>query len=94
LINNETLRSQLTSLERVTLNTREQVRHPQIESLHDDIACAAAGSLVMAGTAAAGLACISDAAWARILDDVSRYRYVESRQPFSEYPSCNSFSRF
>jgi hypothetical protein len=87
LINNETLRSQLTSLERVTLNTREQVRHPQIESAHDDVACAASGALVMAGTAAAGLASISDAAWTRILDDVSRYRY--DPPPFSERQSVH-----
>jgi hypothetical protein len=30
----------------------------------------------------------------RVLADVDHYRYTPSSQPFSEYPPCNSFSRF
>jgi hypothetical protein len=49
LINNATLRSQLGSLERrVGAGDREAVSHPQHASAHDDVACAAAGALVLA----------------------------------------------
>jgi hypothetical protein len=49
LLDNSTLRNQLTSLERrVGAGDRETVTHPQIASAHDDVSCAAAGALVLA----------------------------------------------
>ncbi len=51
LINNATLRSQLVSLERkVGAADRESVSHPQHANAHDDLAAAAAGALVAAGS--------------------------------------------
>jgi hypothetical protein len=51
LLDNMTLRSQLSSLERrVGAGDRETVSHPQHASAHDDVACAACGALVAAAT--------------------------------------------
>lgn len=51
LLQSATLRSQLTSLERsVQPSGHEVVRHPQIASAHDDVAAAACGVLVLAGS--------------------------------------------
>jgi hypothetical protein len=51
LLDNVTLRNQLTSLERrVGASDRETVSHPQIASAHDDVACAAGGALVLAAS--------------------------------------------
>ena len=50
LIDNATLRSQLTSLERrVSAADRETVSHPQSASAHDDCATAVCGLLSMSG---------------------------------------------
>jgi hypothetical protein len=47
LVDNKTLRSQLSSLERrVSSADRESVGHPAFAGAHDDVACAAAGALV------------------------------------------------
>lgn len=49
LINNATLRSQTSALERsVTASGREQITHPKVASAHDDLATAAAGAMVLA----------------------------------------------
>jgi hypothetical protein len=49
LVDNMTLRTQLSGLERrVGAGDREAVSHPQHASAHDDVACAAAGALVLA----------------------------------------------
>jgi hypothetical protein len=49
LIDNITLRNQLSSLERrVGAGDRESVTHPQHASAHDDVACAACGALAAA----------------------------------------------
>jgi hypothetical protein len=51
LIDNVTLRSQLSALERlVGARDRETVSHPQHASAHDDVATAACGALVLAAT--------------------------------------------
>jgi hypothetical protein len=53
LLDNITLRNQLSSLERkVGAGDRETVSHPQHASAHDDVSCAAIGSLVMAASRA------------------------------------------
>jgi hypothetical protein len=50
LLDNATLRNQLSSLERrVGAGDHERVDHPAHASAHDDVACAAAGALVLAG---------------------------------------------
>jgi hypothetical protein len=50
LIDNVVLRQQFAGLERrVHVGTRESVTHAASYSAHDDVACAAAGALVMAG---------------------------------------------
>jgi len=72
LINDATMRSQLSSLERVVLSGRETVRHPHIESAHDDVAAAVCGALVTATQASLGLAALSLDEWSRILADVKR----------------------
>lgn len=48
LLDNVTLRQQLSSLERHVLAGREVVKHPQLASAHDDVATAVCGALVMA----------------------------------------------
>jgi hypothetical protein len=48
LLDNATLRRQLSSLERHVLAGREVVKHPQLASAHDDVATAVCGALVMA----------------------------------------------
>jgi hypothetical protein len=49
LVDNITLRNQLSSLERrVGAGDRETVTHPQHASAHDDVACAACGALACA----------------------------------------------
>jgi hypothetical protein len=51
LLDNKTLRSQLTSLERrVGVGDRETVDHPRHTNAHDDVATAVAGALVAAGS--------------------------------------------
>ncbi|MGO9401733.1 MAG: hypothetical protein ACLP19_28430 [Xanthobacteraceae bacterium] len=51
LLDNATLRSQLSSLERVvTPANKELIRHPQTASAHDDCATAAAGAMVHAAS--------------------------------------------
>jgi hypothetical protein len=51
LIDNMTLRSQLSALERrVGAGDRETISHPQHASAHDDVATAACGALVAAAT--------------------------------------------
>jgi hypothetical protein len=72
LINDATTRSQLSSLERVVLSGRETVRHPHIESAHDDVAAAVCGALVTATQASLGLAALSLDEWSRIFADVNR----------------------
>jgi hypothetical protein len=50
LLDNSTLRSQLTGLERkMQPSGHEIVTHMQVSSAHDDLACAAAGALVASG---------------------------------------------
>jgi hypothetical protein len=54
LIDNMTLRSQLSALERrVGAGDRETVSHPQHASAHDDVSCAACGPLASAAKYAA-----------------------------------------
>jgi hypothetical protein len=49
LVDNKTLRSQLTSLERRPgEGVREQVSHPAHDAAHDDVACAVAGAICAA----------------------------------------------
>jgi hypothetical protein len=50
LLDNATLRRQLTSLERSVTGTRETVSHPNVASAHDDVATAVCGALVAAGS--------------------------------------------
>jgi hypothetical protein len=50
LLDNATLRRQLTALERSVTGTRETVSHPNVASAHDDVATAVCGALVVAGT--------------------------------------------
>jgi hypothetical protein len=51
LLDNTTLRNQLSSLERrVGAGDRETVSHPQHASAHDDVACACAGALAAAAS--------------------------------------------
>ena len=51
LLDNATLRSQLVGLERkMQPSGHETVSHAQVASAHDDLACAAAGALVAAGS--------------------------------------------
>ena len=51
LLDNKTLRTQLTTLERrVGINDREIIDHPMGASMRDDISCAAAGAVVTAAT--------------------------------------------
>jgi hypothetical protein len=50
LLDNATLRRQLTSLERSVTSTRETVSHPNVASAHDDVATAVCGALVAAGS--------------------------------------------
>jgi hypothetical protein len=83
LINTATGRSQLASLERVVQSGgREIVRHPQVDSAHDDIAAAIAGALVTAGQASLGMSAVPMSVWETVLRDVSLYRYEQP--PFSE----------
>jgi hypothetical protein len=49
LINSNTLRNQLTSLERRVTGTHETVEHPRTAGSHDDCACAVCGAMVIAG---------------------------------------------
>ena len=50
LLDNSTLRSQTTSLERyLPPSGHETVRHPQTASSHDDVCASAAGAMVLAG---------------------------------------------
>jgi hypothetical protein len=53
LIDNATLRAQLTALERHVLASKEVVQHPSVASAHDDVSCAACAALVMADHLAA-----------------------------------------
>ena len=53
LIDNATLRAQLTALERHVLASKEVVAHPAVASAHDDASCAACSALVMADHLAA-----------------------------------------
>jgi hypothetical protein len=48
LLDNATLRQQLSSLERHVLAGREVVKHPAVASARDDLATSACGALVMA----------------------------------------------
>jgi hypothetical protein len=48
LLNDHTLRSQLAGLERRVTAARESVTHAATQSAHDDVACAAAGAVVLA----------------------------------------------
>jgi hypothetical protein len=50
LLDNATLRRQLTALERSVTGTRETVSHPNVASAHDDVATAVCGALVAAGS--------------------------------------------
>jgi hypothetical protein len=50
LINNTTLRNQLCGLERSISSGKEKITHAAVSSAHDDVACAAAGALVAAGS--------------------------------------------
>jgi hypothetical protein len=64
LLDNVTLRNQLASLERrVGAGDRETVTHPQHASAHDDVSCAAIGSLVMAATRGSKYRYDSTLAW-------------------------------
>jgi hypothetical protein len=95
LINTAIGRSQLASLERVVQSGgREIVRHPQVDSAHDDVAAVIAGALVTASQASLGMSAVSMSAWTAALEAASNYRYRESPGSFSENPPCHSFSRF
>jgi hypothetical protein len=52
LVDNATLRSQLSSLERHAMAHGEVVRHPAVASAHDDLATAVCGAVVMVQRAA------------------------------------------
>ena len=52
LVDNATLRSQLSSLERHAMANTEVVRHPAVASAHDDLAAATSGAIVMVQRAA------------------------------------------
>ena len=47
LLDNATLRTQLTSLERSVTGTTEKVDHPKVASAHDDLAAAVCGAMVI-----------------------------------------------
>ena len=50
LVDDQTLRAQLSGLERRVLSGRETVSHPQMASAHDDVAAAVCGCLVEAAS--------------------------------------------
>jgi hypothetical protein len=52
LVDGTTLRSQLSSLERHVMANTEVVRHPAVASVHDDLATATCGAIVMVQRAA------------------------------------------
>ena len=64
LLDNATLRTQLTQLERSVTGTTERVEHPKVASAHDDLATAVCGAMVIAGDR---LGFITD--WGRWIDD-------------------------
>jgi hypothetical protein len=69
LLDHPRLIAQLCGLERRTARGgKDSIDHAP--NAHDDVANSVAGALVLAGTAAMGLARISDSQWRRILQDV------------------------